>query len=817
VEESLVSADAAAGEVPGASKPPAPDATPTPGTRKPSGLHKAMQEGVTLKPFHIALLSAGGILVLAAVAAALFFGGVFDRQSTEGGPGPGEEREASGTPGDAGEDVEARAREILESARTLHGEGDLDGALAELERIEAGFPASGAAREAGSLKGAWKEEKRKAEARVEEVRRILEQVETLEARNRLDDAQAVLSRAVALDPDHPDVVKAGNRIRAALEAARSAKERKAAHDRYMTEADLARIRAEGSGKASDWSLVVEAASKAKANQDTEKARALLSLAKGKRDLAMAKESEAKGDLEEAIRLAALAGSHGARIEGLAGYAEGLRKKKAEAERLASRKRTFDRYASEAEAEEGRGEAGDPSVALALWKKALECADRAEDARKARSRIDALARAVSIRESSRRCDEAVSSARRALEAGTLDEAERLFREALTHVSRDPEALRGLREVEKARVEARYKKAMEEGRRSERRRDWKAAAEAYERALDAKRNDASARSALSRVKKNLSTLPRGLEEAFEVPAATRDQHGNPVATREGSRTDPDTGYPYEIWLRVGARRGVPLHMEFVLIPAGSFMMGSPESEEGRDSDEGPVHRVRIAKPFYLAKYEVTQGQWQAVMGNNPSHFKNAGDDAPVEKVSWNDCREFLKKLNSNVGAHGRAPLRLPTEAEWEYACRAGTRTALYSGKLIIKGKCNGPELDPISWYSGNSGVSYEGGYDSSGWPEKQYDHSRAGTHPVGGKKPNAWGLYDMIGNVWEWCEDVYDSEFYGKQEASRPNPLSTSGSSYRVARGGGWDGRAQGCRSAIRCGLDPSGRSRYLGFRPSRPLR
>jgi len=294
-----------------------------------------------------------------------------------------------------------------------------------------------------------------------------------------------------------------------------------------------------------------------------------------------------------------------------------------------------------------------------------------------------------------------------------------------------------------------------------------------------------------------LPPGFENDFIIPVADKDRHGNPVVTRDGSNLDPATGYPYEIWLKDPC-------IELILIPAGEFRMGSPDFEADRDPAEGPVHRVQIAKPFYLAKYEVTQEQWRAVMGSSRSYFKNAGDDAPVEQVSWEDCKEFCKKTG----------LSLPTESQWEYACRAGTRTAIYTGALRIRGQNFGPNLDSIAWYGGNSGVTYEGGLDSSSWPEKQYNHSRAGTHPVGKKKPNDWGLYDMIGNVWEWCEDVYDSKFYAKPEAIRSDPVCTSGSSFRVCRGGSWDISAKRCRSAFRGRDGPSGRHDSLGFRPSR---
>ena len=171
-----------------------------------------------------------------------------------------------------------------------------------------------------------------------------------------------------------------------------------------------------------------------------------------------------------------------------------------------------------------------------------------------------------------------------------------------------------------------------------------------------------------------------------------------------------------------------MEFVLIPGGSFMMGSPSSEEGRRADEEPKHRVNI-QPFYMMTTEVTQAMWKEVMEDNPSRFKS--DSLPVEMVSWNDCQNFIKKLNQlDPGKN----YRLPSEAEWEYACRAGTTTKYYSGN-------NESDLARVGWYGYNEG------------------NSNNRTHPVGQKEANSWGLYDMHGNVYEWCEDRYHDSYKG----------------------------------------------------------
>ena len=192
----------------------------------------------------------------------------------------------------------------------------------------------------------------------------------------------------------------------------------------------------------------------------------------------------------------------------------------------------------------------------------------------------------------------------------------------------------------------------------------------------------------------------------------------------------------------------------------MMGS---EKG-DNDEKPVHKVTITKPFYMGKYEVTQEQWEAVMGSNPSNFKGAKN--PVEQVSWEDCEKFIGKLKEKVSGRD---FRLPTEAEWEYACRAGSTTDYCYG--------DGDEsLDEYAWYYGNS---------------------ESKTHPVGQKKANAWGLYDMHGNVWEWCSDWYGD--YADGAVS--DPKGPESGSARVLRGGSWGGNARDCRSACRHSYDP----------------
>jgi formylglycine-generating enzyme required for sulfatase activity len=247
----------------------------------------------------------------------------------------------------------------------------------------------------------------------------------------------------------------------------------------------------------------------------------------------------------------------------------------------------------------------------------------------------------------------------------------------------------------------------------------------------------------------------------------------------------------------------------VPPGRFLMGSPEDEPGRVADEGPQHPVTISRGFWMFDTPCTQALWQAVMDNNPSHFKSP--DRPVEQVSWIDVQEFITSANQRIPS---LDLTLPTEAQWEYACRAGTTSALYNGPIEILGERNAPALDPIAWYGGNSGVGsdIDEGWDSKAWPEKQYPHERAGTHPVGLKRPNGWGLYDMLGNVWEWCRD--GKRAYPNEAEINPSGPVAEASAERIFRGGSWYIFAHSVRAAPRRWRHPSYRFRILGFRCAR---
>lgn len=245
----------------------------------------------------------------------------------------------------------------------------------------------------------------------------------------------------------------------------------------------------------------------------------------------------------------------------------------------------------------------------------------------------------------------------------------------------------------------------------------------------------------------------------------------------------------------------------VEPGKFLMGSPPDETGRWRDEGPCHEVTLTEGFWLGVVPVTQQQYHGLMEVNPSFFQGAGEHAPVESVDWLEAAAFCLRLRDKEPPPLGFEYRLPTEAEWEYACRAGTQTALYSGPLTVLGTYHAAELDAIAWYGGNSGVDYPGGADSSSWFEKQVEHRTAGTHPVARKAPNPWGFYDMLGNVWEWCLD-------GKR-SFRPEPveqpLGPLENVPRVIRGGSWEDRPGDCRCATRFAAGEKHRYPYLGFR------
>ena len=339
------------------------------------------------------------------------------------------------------------------------------------------------------------------------------------------------------------------------------------------------------------------------------------------------------------------------------------------------------------------------------------------------------------------------------------------------------------AEKAKAEEEARRAAKAKARKEaaQRAGEKAKREAAQRAAERARREAKEDARRKREPKVYTEWPFDAREAKRRQQETAEALGLPVET--------------EVDLGKGAK------MACVLIPAGKFLMGSPEAEEERSNNE-TQHRVSISKPFYVGKYQVTQTQWEAVTGENPSHFK--GEQNPVEKVSWDDCQEFIKKLNARVGSarlsafsgasEERAEARttsldfaLPTEAQWEYACRAGTETPFHTGQTLSTDEAN---------YDGN--FPYRAGAKGE---------SRKETISVGTLAGNAWGLYDMHGNVWGWCQDWYRN--YPDGEVV--DPTGPEEGSLRVRRGGSWGNDARDCRSACRHWHTPDYRNDNLGCR------
>jgi formylglycine-generating enzyme required for sulfatase activity len=254
---------------------------------------------------------------------------------------------------------------------------------------------------------------------------------------------------------------------------------------------------------------------------------------------------------------------------------------------------------------------------------------------------------------------------------------------------------------------------------------------------------------------------------------------------------------------------LELRFAHIPAGEFMMGQSDAEKAAlieavgqknyDSyfaDELPRHNVALTTGFWLQTTEVTQGQWEAVMGENPSDFRDCGANCPVEQVSWNDAQEFIDRLNE---IDNQNQYRLPTEAEWEFAARSGGREEKYAGT-----SADGRLAEYANFCDTNCDFD---------WKDENQDDSFRNTAPVASLNANGLGLYDMSGNVWEWCSDWYGADYYANSpvENTLENPQGPDSGVVRVARGGSWSDLARDCRSAYRGWFEPEDRDDHLGFR------
>lgn len=276
--------------------------------------------------------------------------------------------------------------------------------------------------------------------------------------------------------------------------------------------------------------------------------------------------------------------------------------------------------------------------------------------------------------------------------------------------------------------------------------------------------------------------------EIGISSRQESGSQPAQREPPRTASSAHCPPGM----------------AYMPPGEFNMGCSAGDNGCLYNEKPPKSVKITKGFCMDAYEVTQGEYGRVMGENPSVFKNCGENCPVDSVSWKDAKAYCEKTGK----------RLPTEAEWEYAARGGDGSRYYGGvDQGIVGRNNAPGLDAIAWYGGNSGVGYSGGVDCGGWYETQYGSDKCGPHPVGKKRPNGFGIYDMLGGVWEWVEDCCDESWYAVMPEA--DPVNTgSGCEHRVLRGGSWLNYAKMLRVSLRYWYPPDNWYYVIGFRCSR---
>lgn len=293
-----------------------------------------------------------------------------------------------------------------------------------------------------------------------------------------------------------------------------------------------------------------------------------------------------------------------------------------------------------------------------------------------------------------------------------------------------------------------------------------------------------------------LPLAMTEWYEVVL----QGPGPEVTDATMRRKLEEGaFPWKV-------RDRATGIEMVLVMPGEFLMGSPESEPGRNADEGPQHRVRLTRAFYLGVTEVTQGQWKQSMGPAASFF--TGDSKPMDPA-WVDVQAYLAKANAGSPA-GRESLRLPTEAEWEYACRAGT-----TGPFGFDGPI-GHELVNFCDGDARSAVVVDGKLEVE-WRTPPAPECRMTTAPAGSLPPNAWGLHEMHGNLWEWCVDVYSPTAYAGRDSEAVDPIvRANGAELRTLRGGSWYDSAHSCRSAVRDAGGPSVRSNRIGLRVARSL-
>jgi formylglycine-generating enzyme required for sulfatase activity len=548
-------------------------------------------------------------------------------------------------------------------------------------------------------------------SRLAKVAELFRQLEDAEAKGEFKDAVFTLGQLEKLEPN--DARLAGTRPRLEEKLKRfeawDAAQRRAVDERK----EAARLNNTSAG----WRKVLDSLAEAEKQAPTEKqqklTRELVVVAKQYHGWAAAREEEGKGNLAGALDLVAQALAAPDPPAELAAYKTTLEKKK--------RKLEFDRAAAAARAE------GAPVKAYELWQKARPLAEDPKDVAEVDGKLDALKPWVDPAERDRRYADAMKSGETALAAGNLDAAEKAFKGAQGLKVTELAPGQALTRLATARRLKGFETAVAEAKGAEEKKQWADAIEAYDRALKVKADS------------TIVARRKELEEQYRPPKIV-------IPLSEGS----------------GVR------MEFVLIKRGKFLMGDAQG----NSDEKP-HEVAVEKDFWMQTTELTQAQWTIVMNTKP-WMSNSVPHLPVEGVSWEDTQKFFEKFNplAQEQLKGRKA-SLPTEVEWEYACRAGTRTRFSYG-------------------------NDEGQFEQYGWCAGS---KVRGPQPVGQKSPNPWGLFDMHGNVAEWCADGYSS--YGEKASDDPQ--------YRCYRGGSWNDRVENCRSSKR-EKDVSTKSNlFLGFR------
>ncbi|MHC4598480.1 MAG: SUMF1/EgtB/PvdO family nonheme iron enzyme [Planctomycetota bacterium] len=457
----------------------------------------------------------------------------------------------------------------------------------------------------------------------------------------------------------------------------------------------------------------------------------------KAELAKAEEAWRERRYKEAVAVEDLDG----RIEALEAFLkenaghEGAKKALGEAKAYKKKQEAYLAAWEEAESKRKDATAGDTEDA---WAAVVAAAKKAQEIKDTGEVQGLLATAQGRR--------AWAKAKGLEKSGRLGDAVAATAEALKHLP-DDSGLKSYRADLDRRMQA-YSRSMEEGKAAEAKKDWEAAEKAYSAAYKINPGDAVSRESLARVMFVLSFL-KTLKEHFDVPEEDVDQHGNPVVLRDGSRNDPVTGMPIEIWLKSPK-------MEFVLVPAGEV---TPNPEEGKKAAT-----IVNGKAMYMGKYEVTQEQWKGIEAD---YLPNTGEELfPVASVKWFRCDKAVKGLNEKVKTAGEVPFQfcMPSEAAWEYACRAGSKERYIVGD-------DDSDLGDVCWYSANA---------------------EAKPHPVGKKAANAWGLYDMHGNVWEWCGA-------GKGQINR------------TCRGGSFQDESKSCTASFRKVESPRREAKNVGVR------